>query len=178
MCMRLKARKRYFLLGVLFVILLILFCLKTYSENLRHEATFEMWDIKTRNIAIQKYNLAQVIWPPLWFNPDYKNLVNNFETKPSIVVFVRNETGNGEVDGLVAELKAIKGVTNVTFLSADEAMKIYVERNKNEPLLLQSVSKDFFPASIDIYMNDFSHVEEINAILKVKPFVEKIIPKL
>ena len=61
------------------------------------------------------------------------------------------------------------------YVSKEEALAIYRERNKDDPLLLESVTADFLPASIDISVNKAQNIEAVSKIAKEDPLVERVI---
>src|SRR3989344_911840 len=102
-------------------------------------------------------------------------VLNYIEQRPQVIAFFKDETPNSKITEIIGKVKATGYTKEVKFVSKDEALAIYRERNKDEPLLLQSVSADFLPASIDISVTQASDVGKITSLVKNYPDVEKVI---
>lgn len=80
----------------------------------------------------------------------FASLLSYFETRPEVTAFLKDEASATEINQLRDELVSLPGVKEANFISKDEALKIYREQNKNNPLLLEMVTADILPASFEI----------------------------
>lgn len=100
--------------------------------------------------------------------------INYFETSPQIIVFIKNDAKQAQIDSLSKKIKAderIKG--EIKFVSHEEAFKIFKETEDN-PLATELVSPDAIPASLEFSISDLSFVEEVIDDIKKEPIVEKV----
>lgn len=102
-------------------------------------------------------------------------VLNYIEQRPQVIAFFKDETPSSKITETIQKVKSTGYAKEVKFVSKDEALAIYRERNKDEPLLLQSVSADFLPASIDISVTQASDVEKITSLVKSNPDIERVI---
>src|SRR3989338_2504723 len=98
-------------------------------------------------------------------------VINFFESKPQVTAFFKNETKQSDINALEAQVKNTGKVSSVRFVSKQEALKIYREQNKDDPLLLDLVTADILPASLEISAFKISDLSGISEMLKGSPDV-------
>jgi len=130
-------------------------------------------------VALKSYNQAEDKWLLYRIDPRFQQKKGKAEEevkkKVAVTIFLKDEATESDVQGLIQEIKAIKGVREVKFISKEEALKIYQERNKDEPLLTEFVTKDIFPATIEVYLNDLAVKNEVVSFVENKSFVDEVI---
>lgn len=114
-------------------------------------------------IAILIYSSAQVL--------------NYFETRPQVIVFLKSDTKQAEVDML--QLKLIERqksgeIRDVKYVSKEEALSIYKEATSDNPLLGQLVSPSIFPASIEFSVVDINNAPKIIDEVKKEEVVDSV----
>lgn len=102
-------------------------------------------------------------------------VINYFESKPNLIAFFKIETKQEDMTSLEKNIKATGKVALVKFVSKKEALKIYTEQNKNEPLLLDLVTEGVLPASLEISTFKIQDLSVINDVLKKSPVVSDVI---
>lgn len=102
-------------------------------------------------------------------------IINFFESKPQVTAFFHNETKQKEMDALQKEIKGTGKVASIKFVSKKDALKIYKEQNKDDPLLLDLVTADILPASIEISTHKIQDLGSISETLKKSPIVQEVI---
>jgi cell division transport system permease protein len=60
-------------------------------------------------------------------------------------------------------------------VSKDDALAIYKEQNKNDPLLLEMVTADILPASLEVSAQQPQFLRELEPIIKESPNVEEVV---
>lgn len=102
-------------------------------------------------------------------------VLNYIEQKPQVIAFFNDDVTELEIDQISKEVKSSGLVKEIKYVSKEEALAIYRERNKDEPLLLESVTSDLLPASIDISVNRAQDIAAVSEIVNNKEEVERII---
>lgn len=102
-------------------------------------------------------------------------VLNYIEQRPQVIAFFKDDTKDTQIQEITDKVKSTGFVKDVKYVSKEEALAIYRERNKDEPLLLESVTSDFLPASIDISVNRAQDIDEITKVVKEEPQVERVI---
>lgn len=91
--------------------------------------------------------------------------ISYFESRPQVTAFFKNEVKQTDIDNLKNELMATGKVASTRFVSKEDALKIYKEQNKNDPLLLELVTADILPASLEISTIKIEDLAVINNML-------------
>lgn len=102
-------------------------------------------------------------------------VLNYIEQRPEVIVFFTDEATQTEIDELTGEVRSTGLTKDIKFVSKEEALAIYRERNKDDSLLLESVTADFLPRSIDISVNRAQDIKQITELTKNSPHVDKVI---
>lgn len=102
-------------------------------------------------------------------------IINFFESKPQVTAFFKNETKQSDINALEAQVKNTGKVSSVRFVSKQEALKIYRQQNKDDPLLLDLVTADILPASLEISAYRINDLSGISEMLKESPNVSEVI---
>ena len=130
-------------------------------------------------LAIKSYEQAENKWSVYKIDPRFQQKKRKAEgevkKKVAVTVFFKDEAKDSEIQGLIQEIKAIQGVREVKFISKEEALKIYQEINKNEPLLTELITKDILPATIEVYLNDLPIKNKVVGVAENKSFVNEVI---
>lgn len=77
-------------------------------------------------------------------------IISYFETRPQVIAFFKDNATQQEIDGLRKQLAESGKVASMKYVSKQGALAIYKEQNKSDPLLLDLVTADILPASLEI----------------------------
>jgi cell division transport system permease protein len=92
--------------------------------------------------------LSTIIFISLTF---FYSFLNYVETRPQVTVYFQNKASTEQIFKLRDELVSSGKVLSIKYISKGEAFKIYKDLNKDNPLLLEMVTSDILPASLEIY---------------------------
>jgi len=102
-------------------------------------------------------------------------ILRYFETRPQVTAFFKDEVTMTQVDTLKAKLIETEKVKEMKYISKEEALAIYREQNKDNPLLLEMVTANILPASLEVSTVDIAYLGEVAEILRQQPGVEEVI---
>lgn len=105
----------------------------------------------------------------------FNGILSFVETKPQVTVYFESETKESTIGSIKQQLVATGKVSQAKYTSKQEALKIYKDLNKNNPLLLEMVSADILPASLEIYANKVGDLPEIAEQLKKVSGVDEVV---
>ncbi len=105
----------------------------------------------------------------------FQTILRYFETRPQVTAFLKDETTSAQIDTIKAKLAQTGKVKETKYISKEEALNIYREQNKDDPLLLEMVTANILPASLEVSTNDLSYLNEVAQILRVEPTVEEVV---
>jgi len=104
-----------------------------------------------------------------------QKVLSYFESRPQVTAFLKDEVKPEEIESLKNKIEMHQTVKQVDFISKDEALKIYKEQNKDNPLLLEMVTAKILPASLEVSTKDLASLKQIAEELKNEPEVEDVI---
>jgi len=102
-------------------------------------------------------------------------VLSYFESKPQATVFFKDTAEKSQADALKTTLEATGKTANIKYVSKEDALGIYKEQNKNDPLLLEMVNADILPASLEVSATDPRYLKELEPIMKEADGVEEVI---
>jgi cell division transport system permease protein len=98
-----------------------------------------------------------------------------FEGKPQITVFFTPEAGKPEADALKSKLDSTGKVAGTLYISQEEALTIYQKQNQSDPLLLEMVTADILPASLEVSATDPMYLSELAKVIEGGKGVDEVI---
>ncbi len=101
----------------------------------------------------------------------FNGILSYVETKPQVTVYFKTNTSVNDIFKIRDALNSSGKVLSVKYISKQDALKIYQNLNKNNPTLLEMVTADILPASLEIYASKLSYLPEIAAYLQKQPGV-------
>lgn len=103
-------------------------------------------------------------------------ILRYFETRPQVNAFYQQEVvpKPQEVELIKSQLEATGLVEDFKYISKEDALKIYKDLNKNDPLLLEAVTANMLPASIEVSAKDPKDLKQIADVLKAQDGVDDV----
>lgn len=102
-------------------------------------------------------------------------VLSYFESKPQITVFFADKATKDDADALTKTLEATGKVADTKYVSKEDALAIYQQQNKNDPLLLQMVTADILPASLEVSAKDPTFLKDLEPIIRKANGVEEVV---
>lgn len=97
-----------------------------------------------------------------------------FESKPQVIAFFKEGTTNEDISALENALKQEEKVTQTRYISKEDALQIYRERNRDEPALLELVTATILPAALEISTKTPEDLGPIAEILRKEPAISDV----
>lgn len=97
-----------------------------------------------------------------------------FETSPQVIAFFELETETNNINKLALEMQSKPYVKEVKLVSKEDALKIYREDNKDNPLLLELVTADILPSSIEVSAETVNDLPQIKKDLEESDGIEEV----
>ncbi len=104
-----------------------------------------------------------------------QQILRYYESKPQAIGFFKDNTTKEDVSAIENALKQTGKVTSLKYVSKEEALQIYRERNKSNPTLLELVTANILPASLEISTQNPQDLGPIAQVLKEEPVVEEVV---
>lgn len=104
--------------------------------------------------------------------------LKHFENRPQAIVFFKDGTNEQDVETLQKALNQDQRVSETTYITKEEAFKKYQADNKSEPILVELVTANMLPASLEISTKTPTDLAPVAEMLSKEPVVEQVfIPK-
>jgi hypothetical protein len=94
--------------------------------------------------------------------------------RTEMAVFLVKEASQKEVSAVQLSLSQTAGVDSLRFESKDEALERFKEAFADQPLLIENVTADAFPASFRVHLSTPEKFDEIAATVQGLPGVENV----
>lgn len=104
-----------------------------------------------------------------------EKIIRFFETRPQVIAFFKDNATSDQIDKLKDSINKISGVVETRQVSKEEALVNYREQNKNDPLLLEMVTADILPASLEVRASNPGVLFQIADLFKSQDIVEEVI---
>lgn len=104
-----------------------------------------------------------------------QQILKFYESKPQAIAFFKDNTQTQDISAIQAALNQTGKVSKLKFISKEEALQIYRERNKNNPQLLELVTANILPPSLEVSTNGPEDLAPIVEILKKEPVIEEVV---
>lgn len=104
-----------------------------------------------------------------------EKILRHFETRPQVTVFFSDEADESQVQNIQETLSGLEGVAGTTYISKEEALEIYQQQNQDDPLLLEMVTADILPASLEVSATDVRYLPQIAESVATQAGVEEVV---
>lgn len=98
-----------------------------------------------------------------------------FESRPQLTVFFKDTATREEISDLEQKLKATGKTSSIVYVSKEDALRLYKEQNKGDPILLDLVTADILPASIEVQAQNPKDLSSLAAVVKGSALVEEVV---
>lgn len=102
-------------------------------------------------------------------------IISYFETRPQVTAFFSDEVTEDKVEDLKSRLRETGKVSDLKYISKEEALRIYREQNQDDPLLLEMVTANILPSSLEVSTQNLSYLGDVAAILDQEEGVEEVV---
>lgn len=104
-----------------------------------------------------------------------QQILRFYESKPQAIAFFKDGTTEADITAIQNALSQTGKTTQFKYVSKEEALEIYRERNKSNPTLLELVTANILPASLEISTQTPDDLKPIAEIVKREPVVEEVV---
>lgn len=101
-------------------------------------------------------------------------ILGYIESRPQVTVYFQTKTPEETIFKVRDELTNSDKVLSMKYVSKNDAYNLYKELNKDNPLLLEMVSADILPPSLEIFAKKPIYLPEIAEFLKKQDGVDEV----
>jgi len=103
-----------------------------------------------------------------------EKILSFFETQPQVIAFLKLEAKAEDAEKISQKMREKAYVKEVKIVTQEEALQIYQKENQNDPLLLELVTEEILPASVEVAAIDAKSLDAIKNDLKEENMVEDV----
>ncbi len=90
-----------------------------------------------------------------------QTMLRYLEDQAQVTIFFKDDFGEDRILPLKDELSKDERISEVIYVSKEKALEIFKELNKDQPVLLESISASILPASLEIKTKNISNLENL-----------------
>lgn len=109
------------------------------------------------------------------FSYTAQGVLKYFETQPQVIAFFSLDATPAQIQNVENTARSKPYVQDVTVVSKEEALELYKRDNQDDPLLLELVTADILPASIEVSGVDISSLPQIRQDLEAEEQVDEVV---
>lgn len=102
-------------------------------------------------------------------------MLSFFESRPQVTAFFKDDASEADVTSLTENIKNAVSVVEIKYVSKDEALDMYRTQNKDNPLLLEMVTADILPASLEVSTKNVDDLEHVASLMQQNTHVEEVV---
>lgn len=105
----------------------------------------------------------------------FADTISQIRSRIDVSIFLKDDITNDELNRLKNAVRQVPIVTDIVYISKDEAKKIFEQQNQSdfEQLqALQEIQENPFPASLRVKTSDPNRLQEVSAVAERKEFKE------
>lgn len=110
----------------------------------------------------------------MMFATSINHLIGGLESQVEVIVFLKDSTGDLDIQKLQAEFQKLPDISEMKFVSKAEAFGRLKEKMGNQSKVLNSVKSNPLPNSFEIKAKDPEKVEALAALFMRQPQVEEV----
>lgn len=104
-----------------------------------------------------------------------QQILRFYESKPQAIAFFKDSATDSDVQTIENALNQTGKITKFKYVTKDEALQIYRQRNKDNPMLLELVTANILPASLEISTITPEDLKTVADLVKREPVVEEVV---
>ena len=102
-------------------------------------------------------------------------IIGDFEKRPQVTAYFSDIKTEDDIRLLDQKLKDTGKVESTTYVSKQAALEFYQQQFSDDPLLLEMVTADMLPASLEVSAKDPGDLDELAGMLKNETGVEDVV---
>jgi cell division transport system permease protein len=102
-------------------------------------------------------------------------LLQFFQSRPQVTAFFKDGTTPAQVEAVKTQITQGKAIDSATYISQSDALTLYREQNQDNPLLLEMVTADILPASLEVSAKNVTDLASIAETMQQSSYVEEVV---
>lgn len=104
-----------------------------------------------------------------------QELAKYFVEKPEVIGFFKDGVTEEQIQAVKNEIGNIDYVVEVRYISKEEALKSFIEENKDDREIIESITVNPFPAHLNVKVNSLDRVSNMADFFRSNELIDKVI---
>ena len=101
-------------------------------------------------------------------------LLRELEQRPQVTAYFKDEATEFEILEIKKKLEGTGLTSRVDYISKEEALEIFMNLSQNNPSLLEGISSNVLPASLEVRAKNLKDLPKLAQMLEEEPLVEDL----
>ncbi len=101
-------------------------------------------------------------------------ILKALEARPQITAYFKDDASEQEILAVKSRLEATGLTSSVDYVSKEEALQIFMGLSKENPALLEGISSNVLPASLEVKAKNLADLPRLAEILEQEPLLEDL----
>jgi len=101
-------------------------------------------------------------------------ILKELEARPQITAYFKDDATEAEILAVKERLEATGLTSSVTYVSKEEALNIFMGLSQENPALLEGISSNVLPASLEVKDKNLSDLPRLAEMLSAEPLLEDL----
>jgi cell division transport system permease protein len=101
-------------------------------------------------------------------------ILRDLERRPQITAYFKDDASEVEILAVKGKLEDTGLTSSVEYVSKEEALEIFMGLSQENPALLEGISSNVLPASLEVKANNLADLPQLAEILEQEPLLEDL----
>lgn len=101
-------------------------------------------------------------------------ILKELEARPQITAYFKDDATEAEILAVKEKLEATGLASSVAYVSKEEALNIFMGLSQDNPALLEGISSNVLPASLEVKAKNLSDLPKLAELLEQEPLLEDL----
>jgi len=101
-------------------------------------------------------------------------ILRQLERRPQITAYFKDDASEQEILAVKSDLEATGLTSSVEYVSKEEALEIFMGLSKEDPALLEGISSNVLPASLEVKAVNLADLPKLAEVLEQEPLLEDL----
>ncbi len=102
-------------------------------------------------------------------------LAQYFTQKPEIIGFFKDGITEEQMSKVKNDLENLSYVVDVKYISKEDALRSFIEKNQNKKDLIESITVNPFPAHLNVKVNTLDKINDVAELFRTNESIERTI---
>lgn len=144
---------------------------KTFKTAVEYIRRHRWLTLTSLLVMILTFFLTSVFVVAAFFSD---KILKELEARPQITAYFRDDASEPEILAVKKKLEDTGLTSSVDYVSKEEALQIFMGLSQENPALLEGISSNVLPASLEVKAKNLSDLPRLAELLEPEPLLEDL----